>query len=283
MDKDDKSSGGPPGGGLVVLALLTAGVIFVANKPLESSRPVQPEQRFERSAAAQDADARLWQDPFAAVAKARERAARPPGTAASEAAAHSEQRFTAELERQAKAGGKGGALVLAVMLSGGPYAERSESRLRTRHAVLSGLSARGFVPVDSEHLGYFLPDDNSNGRLPETIPFESFEPNPDMQTRNEASRHSHVVVLWLDSGSFFQRPLLRLTELAERTGRQLAAAGLPLRWRVLGPSSSDGLRAIIDEADADIGPLLPALKALDLRFVSPAATVPDRLLLRGTA
>lgn len=282
MDKDDKSSGGPPGSGLIMLALLTAGVIFVANKPLESSRPAQPEQRIERSSAAQDTDARLWQDPFAAVARARERAARQPGGAASEAASHTEARFSGELLRQARAGDKAGAVVMAVMLSGGPYAERVESRLRTRHAVLSGLNARGFVPADSEHIGYFHPADNADGTWPETVPFESFEPTPEMQARPALSRHTRIVVLWLDSSAFFRQPLLRLQTLAQRVGRGASSAGLPLRWRVLGPSSSDGLRAIIEEADAPAFDPKP-LQALDLRIVSAAATVADTLLLRGTS
>jgi len=282
MDKEGKSSGGPPGGGFVVIALLTAGVIFVANKPLESSRPAQPEQRVELRKAAQDTDARLWQDPFAAVAKARERATRPPGSAATDAKVHNEARFAGELLRQAQAGGAGGVVVLAVMLSGGPYAERVESRLRTRHAVLAGLNARGFVPGDSEHIGYFYPDDNDNAALPETLPFESFEPAGDVTDRAGDCQHCRVVVLWLDSTSFYEQPLQRLAGLAQRLGQPVSAAGLPMRWRVLGPSSSDGLRAIVEEAATKTFDAKP-LKALDFRFVSGAATVPDAMLLRGVS
>ncbi len=284
MDKDDKPSGSPPGAGLIMLALVTAGAIFVATKPLESSRPIQPEQRLERTAADQDTDARLWQDPFAAVAKARERAARSPATAAAEQAAHVEARFQATLLRQAQAGGKdAGAVVLAVLLSGGPYAERTESRLRTRHAVLAGLNARGLVPLDSEHIGYFHPDENAAGRWPETVPFESFVPTTDMRERASRPRSAsrRVVVLWLDSASFYDEPLARLAALAQRTSRLATAQGLPVRWRVLGPSSSDGLRALIDEVDRQDFKTTRQLP-LDLRVVSAAATVNDDVLLRGT-
>ena len=284
MDKDDKPTGGPPGAGLIMLALVTAGAIFVATKPLESSRPNQPEQRLERTLADQDTDARLWQDPFAAVAKARERAARSPAAAATEAQAHGEARFQDALLRQARSGGKdAGAVVLAVLLSGGPYAERTESRLRTRHAVLAGLNARGLVPVDSEHIGYFHPADNTDGLWPETVPFESFVPTPEAQARAATQRSAgrRVVVLWLDSANFYVDPLARLSALAERTSRKATTAGLPVRWRVLGPSSSDGLRSIIEEVDQQDFKTTRQLP-LDLRLVSAAATVSDAALLRGT-
>ena len=45
-------------------------------------------------------------------------------------------------------------LLLAVMLEAGPYSEQGEARLRTRQAVLEGLSESGFVPKDAEHIGF---------------------------------------------------------------------------------------------------------------------------------
>ena len=47
-------------------------------------------------------------------------------------------------------------LLLAVMLESGPYLEQAESRLRARRAVLEGLSESGFIPVDSEHIGFAI-------------------------------------------------------------------------------------------------------------------------------
>jgi hypothetical protein len=72
------------------------------------------------------------------------------------------------------------------------------------------------------------------------------------------------------------RPLERLQQLASRLSQGLDGA---VRWRVLGPSSSDGLRAMIEEADEGSGFSAEGLKALDMRFVSPVATVADEQLL----
>src|SRR5439155_7818501 len=56
-------------------------------------------------------------------------------------------------------------LLLAVMVDAGPYSEQGESRLRSRQAVLEGLSESGFVPLDGEHIGFVT----SAWPLPETI------------------------------------------------------------------------------------------------------------------
>lgn len=283
MDKGDKS-GGPPGGGMVVLALLTAGVVFVANKPLESSRPVQPEQRVERREATQDIDARLWQDPLTAVAKARDLVLKQGDEARKrEAQAHGEQQFGEELRRQSLAAGPGGVAVLAVMVSGGPYVERVESRLRTRYAVLAGLNARGFVPVDNEHLGYFRPQPGAG--LPEIVPFERFQATADNRSgRGEDCQRCRLVVLWLDSGDFYEAPLSKLTRLAERVAPTTPwplARPVPMRWRVVGPSSSEELRAMVEEA-AEPGFDAQPQARFDMRYFSGAATVPDATLLAGT-
>ena len=96
-----------PGGGLIVVALLAVGALVISKPPLESSRPAIAEPHLERREAAQDIDARLWQDPFGAVAKARERSKKSPNDEKDEVR-HSEQRFAEEL-RAAGAARRGGA------------------------------------------------------------------------------------------------------------------------------------------------------------------------------
>jgi hypothetical protein len=285
MDKGSDSSGSSSGSGLIMLLLAAVGVVFVATKPLESSRPALPEPQAERRQAAQDVEARLWQDPFSAVAKAREAAQKKPPAGPSEREQHNVESFAAELQQQmAAAKPTGHTVLLAVMLYGGPYAERVESRLRTRYAVLAGLSARGFVPTDSEHLGYFYPQSEKERRdLPETVPFETFERGLRPSERGgDCKDDCRVVVLWLDSTAFYTEPLRRLASLAERIHSKLPTptdAGPPVRWRVLGPSSSDGLRALVREVSAD-----PAaarrLDAFDIRFFSGLATAPDDALMK---
>jgi len=280
MDRDSGSSGGMPGGGLIVVVLLAVGALVISKAPLETSRPATSGPHFERLEAAQDIDARLWEDPFRAVARARERIQKSPG-GEKDQNRHSEERFADELARQQRLAGDGGVFVVAVMLFGGPYAEQVESRRRLRYAVLAGLQSRGFVPSDNEHLGYFYPYDGSGLRngLPETVPFETFE-RP-ANAGFDVCKDCRLVVLWLDGSSFYGRPLKKLLDLATRTaprGESPAEPRPKVRWRVLGPASSDGLRAVIEEA-TEAGFDSGKLMAFDFRFFANGATAPDDILL----
>lgn len=287
MEKDDGSSSGFPGRGLIVVALLAVGALIVTKPPLESSRPAITEPGLERREAAQDIDARLWQDPFGAVVKARERPKKSPD-AESDEQRHSQQRFTAELQRQVRLSGDDPVFVVAVMLFSGPYAEQVESRRRMRYAVLAGLLASGFVPLDTDHLGYFYPYGGKGPKkgLPETIPFEVFERDPNAPSGNRNTderrcKNCRLLVLWLDSAPFSDRPLRAMQELAENLSRSLPvkADGTPgVRWRVIGPASSDGLRAVVDEAAAAEFDAR-GLQRFDFRFFSSGATAPDDDLL----
>src|SRR5262249_29856212 len=62
------------GNGFILLLLAAAGTYFVAHQtPLEGSRPQATERYINEQASPQDVDARLWQDPFAAVAEKLEK------------------------------------------------------------------------------------------------------------------------------------------------------------------------------------------------------------------
>ena len=65
-EKPDSSSF--PFGNLLALVLMVAGVV-VHQLPLESKRPAGPAVKGSSYEDIQDVDARLWQDPFAAVEK----------------------------------------------------------------------------------------------------------------------------------------------------------------------------------------------------------------------
>ncbi len=281
MEKSDRASGGPPAGGIITIALVAAGLIFIVNKPLQSSRPVQPEQHVARIAAPQDIDARLWQDPLMAVSKALQQTP-PQGESPDpqDKNRHTEAQFAAGLEQSAQ-DGPVDTTVLAVMMSGGPYSGQIESRLRTRYAVLAGLRAQGFVPVDNEHLGYFA---TTGEGLPKVVPFERFEFGPHGHPRpGECTETCRLVVLWFDNSGVDNAPLRRLADLADRLAPRMQgdeSQRLRIRWRVLGPSTSDGLRRIVDEASAP-GFDATRLQAFGFRFFSQVATAPDTALLRG--
>ncbi|HSI56275.1 MAG TPA: hypothetical protein VLA16_01880 [Ideonella sp.] len=270
------------GNGLVAVLLLAVGALVIREVPLEGARPAANEPKIEQRFAAQDIDARLWQDPFGAVMRAREDAAKAldDKQEASERERRSDTRMAQAIAD--KAGDEvERVVVLAVMLPGGPHAEHVETRRRTRYAVLAGLNASRYAPTDTEHLGYFLPagHDKLPRVLPEAVPFEWFEPAP----RSRPATRVRVLVLWLDAGAFQSTPLARLQRLsaALRGSHRVPA----LAWRVLGPTGSDGLRAMLDEASKKGFPAEPFGKAADLRLYSPWATVSDRVLLqpRGLA
>ena len=276
MDNDSKSaSSGLPGSTVLVALLLGAGALFLREAPFQGARPAANEPRIEQNFAQQNIDARLWQDPLGAIERDRERTAQKLGPAAARAAeaGRTDQDLGAVIAAK-HTGQVKEVVVLAVMLAGGPYAEYVESRRRTRYAVLAALNAADFSPVDTEHLGYFLPSHNSARPrpLPEAVPYEWFEPAPGRQ----GATPRHLLVLWVDADAFYDRPLARLRQLF--AGLTPPGDGPTLRWRVIGPVGSDGLRAMIDEAARLHAGSEPWGDA-DVRILSPAATVPDHALL----
>ena len=144
-----------------LLPLLAALAGLVAQyKPLVSTRPPISSQKSVEVIAAQDVEARLWQDPIAVAQKQKilidadanrgsERSKAHEIGALSELIKGRVDRFKSRPETASNH-----ILLLAVMLDAGPYSEQAEARLRARQAVLEGLSESGFVPLDGEHIGY---------------------------------------------------------------------------------------------------------------------------------
>ena len=145
---DDKSSGGW-GSGFIVLAFAAVSALYVAHQkpPLVSMRPTDTAyQVHELKGVGQDIDARLWQDPFAAVERdIDDKRGQVPRDG---------RHTTLNFRRQAKQ-----TLVLSVALSGAPFPEIAETRRRLRYAVLSALHVAGYEPGDEKHIGYWQPDD----------------------------------------------------------------------------------------------------------------------------
>ena len=118
---------------------------------------------------AQDVDARLWQDPFAAVDDASEETP-------TEKLVIMVNQNGKTLELEARPNGKSPShapdqiykgnepfagddiTVIAVTLPGGPYQEAAEDRMRRRYAVLSALANQDATPRDEQHIGYFHPE-----------------------------------------------------------------------------------------------------------------------------
>ncbi len=116
--------------------------------------------------------------------------------------------------------------ILAVMVSGNPYAENRETRIRSRYAVISGLSNAGYIPKDAEHIGYMdfseqckkglaskLKDDVKYCDWPATIPYEWFTPKETQDTEHENNQFAkNILVLWLNDGEIARNKPLRMLE-----------------------------------------------------------------------
>ena len=192
---------------------MLAGVI-ARYKPLVSERPPVPSEKTAPVIAAQDVDARLWQDPIG-VAQKQNSLLNQEGDCSDERsqrqiARHQRSEGVASPRRQGVS--KDCAcpvLLLAVMLDAGPYSEQAESRLRARQAVLEGLSESGFVPIDGEHIGFVTatwpPPEAKVPSLPVTdallLPWEECEAIDDRE-RVFPPDTKRVVVVWLPAANF---------------------------------------------------------------------------------
>ena len=287
MAEDDKRKFDIPWGTLLPLIAIIAGVVAQL-KPLVSTRPSVPGEKSMPIIAVQDLDARLWQDPIAVAQK--QMPAPTTGIAASGAPRpatdkHSLEGLAALLQCEAsKIAGK--ILLLGVMIDAGPYSEQAELRLRTRQAVLAGLSESGFIPNDGEHIGYVTTqwpietaDDcdtlGAAGTTALLIPWEQCEAKEDPAHAFPPGT-ARVVVLWLPAGNFSPRVLRNLAVVIDKLAGNVRHK---VDVTIMGPANSTGLQSMIREVRAS--PLSSATQAaLDgVSIVSARATAPDAILL----
>ena len=280
MADNDKPKFDLPWATLLPVAAVLAGIV-VQYKPLVSERPSVPAEKTAPIIAAQDVDARLWQDPIGVAQKQKalldekiEKGVAKKG----EAESHSIGALSALLHQDANTF-PGNVLVLAVMLDAGPYSEQGESRLRARQAVLEGLSESGFVPVDGEHIGFVTrdwPPDSpyaSEGAL--LLPWEQSEAAGD-PSRVSPPGTRRVLVLWLPSVSFSPYPLRYFASVINQLASDIRDK---IEVKLIGPATSTGLQNMVREVRwYRLGPATQeALRGVDI--VSPRATNSDVLLL----
>jgi hypothetical protein len=296
-----------PWGTLLPVLAVLAGVI-AQFKPLVSTRPPVPSEKAIPVAAEQDADARLWQDPIAVAQKqealldAKIKAERVPKD---DHSTRHDISTLAELLRKRAGTFPEHVLLLAVMLDAGPYSEQGESRLRTRQAVLEGLSESGFLPRDGEHIGFVTaswppqaPTLTPNAPSIERallLPWEECEPitnpnltnprliNPKRFFPQDTQGTKRVIVVWLPAVNFNPDPLRRFAALID----QLAPANVrqKVNVKLIGPANSTGLQNMVFEvhrwspgAQSALSP--ETQKTLDgVSIISPRATASDLALL----
>jgi hypothetical protein len=268
------------GNGFIWILLVAAGTFFVTHQaPLEGSRPATTERSISDWFGDQHIDARLWQDPFAAVAEAMEKSSTKSSELKPENCRDpTHVYFNSHYCRSPfHSSAPSESFALVVSTSGAPYSEEHEARRRARYAILAGLDAEGFVPKDPQHIGFYWPRvgvsptaDTSQAAqvipisaarmvpsgasarpqdvlVPKTVPFEWFKHKNPHDPRK-------ILLLWFDEDVLGPDPL-PLNQLASlfcaKRGSSpppdtFAALG---RIRMIGPHSSRILQAMVGEVE----------------------------------
>ncbi|HEY6169534.1 MAG TPA: hypothetical protein VI454_15945 [Verrucomicrobiae bacterium] len=295
-----------------ILALVAAGGgAFLLRSPLISSRPAEDHHHEHLLIGDQDVEARLWQDPFKALDHFKD----PKGGSgeASKTQKHALSNLVVQIGNQLNSPPTNHVLIVLVLVRGGSYVEDAETRLRSRHAMISALDVAGYAAEDPEHLGFmrtlWTPGAELMGvtNLPPLgaatdaspvleIPFEWF-----YARRFHPPAHASptiikkVLILWLKEDAFSDLPAPRLaqlkqqieTDLAAQTGRAVETNRQRVKFAILGPRSSTTLQRMLPDFDtgefsAPQKRSLPELRRLlgDARMYSYSATAMEEMLVR---
>jgi hypothetical protein len=236
-DDPKQSAPGLSGNAFIwLLALISGTVLITRQAPYQDARPaIDPAAQERRYGQAQDIDARLWQDPFAAVDKGKRQEKETALVVDKHGAVlHQQSRdllCSAENAALCLRSDLPDPLVLGVMISGGRYATDSEFRRRTRYAVLSGLDAEGYKPEDAQHLGAVSLDMEPLHQS-SVVPFEWFYWTAG--GGESAAPKRSVLVLWLDEDAFQSEPLCRLAHLRQ-VASHLMPVGATADIKIIGP------------------------------------------------
>ncbi|MCX5722672.1 MAG: hypothetical protein NT179_11705 [Nitrospirae bacterium] len=256
--------------GVVTLAVALVGVLLV-KEPLRSSRPVGTGLEVKQTTGEQSVRARLWEDPLAAVQRGM-RETRPPSsglfTSASDQSAESLLTQRLRPLRQAiinRVKKDEQITVLLVTMSGDPYAENTESRIRDRYAVGTALGVACYVPEDEGHLSFIEGEKQGVGQA---VPYEWFRLRKTRVCGEGLDRARSTLVVWIPDDALSRGFLATLTSLSralvcqestQKSGclltddrRKLIRLNPTLQqavtFKLVGPRSSSALRSLLDEA-----------------------------------
>ena len=256
--------------GVITLAVALAGVLLV-KEPLRSSRPVGTGLDVKQTTGEQSVRARLWEDPLAAVQRgmrdARPTAVGSPKSASSQSAeSFLTQRLRPLRQAIADRAKKGEQItVLLVTMSGDPYAESTESRIRDRYAVGTALGVACYVPEDEGHLSFIEGDTQGADRA---LPYEWFRLRKTRVCGEGQDRAQSTLVIWIPDDALSRGFLATLTSLSQALvcqestqkseclltddRRKLVRLNPTLQqavtFKIVGPRSSSALRHLLDEA-----------------------------------
>ena len=246
MSNEEQGSRSPlPTASVVALASMLMG-LFLYQSSLTSDRP-DDVQIGDSALAGQQVLARLWEDPFEAVARHQD-------SESDDSKSPSHRHSIAKLQEQ-MGGDQHSITVMAVLVESDPYAEGKEQRLRKRYAVLSALGEAGYVPIDGEHIDYF----GSGKDTP--VPYEWYESSAPKGATGPLA-NAKVLILWLPDDWTYRLPETPPCEAkSNREGgflRDMANLMCDLhsslqgvespRLRILGPGGSGMVRQWVKEA-----------------------------------
>jgi hypothetical protein len=270
---------------VLLLISALAGTLFLGPSPLIPSRPEGTKRNMTGTLGTQDVEARLWQDPFEALELAgvtdTERkedldvVVTGPSKLTWKATAsgvddHEIEQLAGQIELRYRKGNPEATgypkpeialdkkiQVILAMVSGGPYPEDVESRIRSRVAVMAALGTAGYRSEDEEQIGYvrsnwpiqLIPDNwgslTADGWSKLVLPYEWFTRRIHHadSLKPDAPKSNHVLVLWLRDDMFADEPLYRLNELVGYLLDNNRIDQEKVKISILGPHTSTTLRA----------------------------------------
>lgn len=272
----------------IVVIMAALGIFLYTKVPLKGLRPYIP-----KYSPSEKVQARLWQDPFRAVLNYKEASKlsnfniplpevcdlkAEQGSGQGTLKCDIQKRFKDWEEVKSPGEKKKKITVLGVMVPGGPYAEDTETRIRSRYAVLSGLRRCSYVPDDPEHISFFKiqkdgacienkesgSDKTDDLTLTNIVPFEWLKQENDID---------EVLLLWINDTAFKENPLRELDCLFS----YLQPENYKIDFKLIGPWSSTTLIKMIKELDG-----YKSNKLKGLKIYSATATVPAYVLLKKT-
>lgn len=234
---------------IVMMVLLSAGVL-VNNIQLESARPTDPEHIKFIPSFQQDVEARLWQDPFAAVeryqksistGKNKDEKNIDNGTDIHTPNKLNEHILNVFTNSTVKSSSKPVTLtVVAVSVFGDSFVEAAETRRRHRFAVVSALGIHNYYPDGEDSIGYFnfsLTDSKTDSKQV-AVPYEWYT------QKKSPELHSYILVLWLNESEFGKDPVKKIDKLI---GKLSPDEKIMLDVKLVGPTGSSMLTEIVDK------------------------------------
>lgn len=299
---------GDSGGSSFPLAALSVVALFLSTAYLtqhgfDAWRPTDSDTSKRRQLTYPPVEARLWEDPLGALDRHRRKldACAKPGKVADAAddlslppASDQATDVTClsgqPIDEKTFKKSLGLAIdttLVAAMLPGAALVGADEQRRRFRYATLAGLNVAGFVPDDSERMGFLRMRhcESLKGCTQDKPTYI------DLAYETLTGSGQKAVVLWIDDTAVGHRWLSAVTmmfaDLTRPTDANDKRAGAKLR--IIGPSGGSDLllRALgtdLGQLAAETGPDKDEVFKANfevlrkLRLISPLSTIPDRQL-----